>query len=98
VVEGKTSYVFRLSDGRPLKGTDLLTREDWHWRDSPHLPGGRYARLTATSPTYGPVTLVLVAQPGRTRCYLLSRATDLTALRLVRAGAEGAGLSRPFGP
>jgi hypothetical protein len=41
VVEGKTSYVFSLADGRRIKGHDLLTRADWPWHDSGQLPGVR---------------------------------------------------------
>jgi len=59
-VAGKTSSVLHLSDGGRLQGSDLLTREAWRWRDSPQLPGGRYARRTATRPTDGPVTLAAI--------------------------------------
>jgi hypothetical protein len=38
LVEGKTSHVFHLSDGRRVKGHDLLTRAEWPWRESLHLP------------------------------------------------------------
>jgi hypothetical protein len=85
VVEGKTSYVFSLADGRRVKGHDLLTRVDWRWHDSGQLPGVRYARLTAISPTYGLITVVIVDQPGRDRYDLLCPATSLTAPRLIRA-------------
>src|SRR5206468_10684880 len=57
LVEGKSTYVFALSDGRQVKGEDLQQQRDWPWRDSPQVPGMRYARLRATSPTYGAVTL-----------------------------------------
>jgi hypothetical protein len=96
VVEGKTSYVFHLPDGHQLKGRDLLTREEWHWRDSPQLPGARYARLTATSPTYGPVTLVIVDPPGRDRFYLLCRETSLSAPRLIRAWRRRSWIEHAF--
>ena len=36
-------------------------------------------RLTATSPTYGPVTVVIIDEPSQARYYLLCRATRLTA-------------------
>ena len=85
VVEGKRTYVFQLPDGRRVTGQELLTRADWPWRDSLQLPGMRYVRLTATSPTYGPVTLVIVDEPGQERSYLLCQATPLTAPRLIRA-------------
>lgn len=45
----------------------------------------RYARLTATSPTYGLVTLVLVEEPGQERYYLLCLGTTIAAPRLIRA-------------
>lgn len=96
VVEGKTSYVFHRPDGRQLKGTDLLTREEWPWRDSPQLPEGRYARLTATSPTYGPVTLVIVDHPGRDRFYLLCRETSMSAPRLIRAWRRRSWIEHAF--
>jgi hypothetical protein len=85
VVEGKTAYVFQLPDGRRVKGHDVLTRGDWPWHDSAQLPGVRYARLTATSPSYGRVTVVIVDQPGRDRYYLLCRETTMAAPRLIRA-------------
>lgn len=85
VVEGKTSYVFHLPGGRRVKGQELLTREDWAWHDSAQLPGLRYVRLSACSPTYGSVTLVIVEQPGRDRYYLLCQETSMSAPRLIRA-------------
>ena len=65
MVEGKRTYVFQLPDGRRVTGQELLTQADWPWRDSLQLPGMRYVRLTATSPTYGPVTVVIVKEPGQ---------------------------------
>ncbi len=85
VVEGKTSYRFQLSDGRQVKGHDLLSGADWRWRDSPQVPGVRYVRLTATSRTYGQVTLVMVAPHGDERFYVLCRETTIAAPRLLRA-------------
>jgi hypothetical protein len=85
VVEGKSTYVFQLSDGRRVTGHELLTRADWPWRDSLQLPGLQYVRLTATSPTYGLVTVVIVKEPGEACYYLLSQATPLTAPHLIRA-------------
>ena len=41
-----------------MTGQELLHWADWPWRDCLQLPRLRYVRLTATSPTYGPVTLV----------------------------------------
>jgi len=42
-------------------------------------------RLTATSPTYGQITVVIVDEPGQDRYYLLCWATAITAPRLIRA-------------
>jgi hypothetical protein len=84
LVEGKSTYVFLLADGRKVKGHDLVHRPDWPWRDSPWEPQVRYARLTATSPTYGEVTVVIVDQPGQDRYYLFCRATSMSAPWLIR--------------
>ena len=48
LVEGKTTYVFELPDGRQVKGHDLQKPGDWPWRESPQVPGVRYVRLWAT--------------------------------------------------
>jgi len=64
LVEGKRTYVFQLGDGRRATGQDFLQRVDWPWRDSPQEPGVRYARLMATSPTYGRVHGHYRRQPG----------------------------------
>jgi hypothetical protein len=85
LVEGKTSHVFHRPDGQLVKGHDLLSRSDWPWRESLHLPGVRYARLTVSSPTYGVVTGVIVRAPGRERYYLLCRDTTMSAPRVIRA-------------
>jgi DDE superfamily endonuclease len=85
LVEGKRTYVFHLSDGRRVTGHELLSQAHGPWRDSAQLVGTRYIRLTATSPTYGRVTLVLVEQPGGERYYLLCQATAMAAPRLIRA-------------
>ena len=63
LVEGKSTYVFELADGRQVKGSDLQQSGDWPWRDSPQVPGVRYVRLRAASPTYGAVTLIVVRAP-----------------------------------
>ena len=85
VVEGKHTYVFQLPDGRRMTGQELLRWADWPWRDCLQLPRLRYVRLTAISPTYGPVTVVVIDEPSQARYYLLCRATRLTAPRLIRA-------------
>jgi hypothetical protein len=84
LVEGKSPYVFILADGRKVKGHDWVHQPDWPWRDSPWEPRVRYARLTATSPTYGAVTVVIVDEPGQDRYYLFCQATAMTAPWLIR--------------
>jgi hypothetical protein len=84
LVEGKKSYVFALADGRQVKGQDLIEEETWSWRDHPWEPRVRYARLRATSPTYGAVTVVIVDEPSQDRFYLLCVATTLSAPQLIR--------------
>jgi hypothetical protein len=64
LVEGKSIYVFELADGRQVKGSDLQQDRDWPWRSSEQVPGVRYARLRATSPTYGAVILIVVDEVG----------------------------------
>jgi hypothetical protein len=84
LVEGKQSYTFLLADGRKVKGHDLVHHPDWPWRESPWEPRVRYARLTATSPTYGEVTVVIVDEPGQDRFYLLCLETARSAPQLIR--------------
>ena len=96
VVEGKRTYVFQLPDGRRVTGQELLTQADWPWRDSLQLPGMRYARLTATSLTYGPVTLVIVQEPGEAGYYLLCQATPRTAPCLIRAWKRRSWIEHAF--
>ena len=67
-----------------MQGHDLVHQPDWPWRESPWEPQGRYARLTATSPTYGEVTVVIVDQPGPDRSDLFCRATAMSAPWLIR--------------
>jgi hypothetical protein len=85
LVEGKSTYVFALPDGREVKGHDLQKPGDWPWRDSPQVPGVRYARLRATSPTYGAVTLIVVDAHGEEQFYVMCLATTISAPRLIRA-------------
>jgi hypothetical protein len=49
------------------------------------VPRIRDGRLTATSPTDGPVTVVIVDEPGQDRDDLRCWATAITAPRLIRA-------------
>jgi hypothetical protein len=64
LVQGKSSYVFRLPDGRRVTGGDVIHGEQWPWRQSLHAPGCRYARLIAKSQTFGEVTVLIVDEPG----------------------------------
>jgi hypothetical protein len=85
LVAGTSREVFPWSDGRRGTGQALLPWPHWPWRDCLWLPGRRYARVTATSPTSGPVTVVIVETPGEARDALRCHATTLTALRLIQA-------------
>jgi hypothetical protein len=85
LVEGKSTYVFTLAEGRQVKGEDLQQQRDWPWRDSPQVPGVRYARLRATSPTYGAVTLIVVDEHGKDQFYVMCLATAISGPRLIRA-------------
>jgi hypothetical protein len=85
LVEGKSTYVFELLDGRQVKGEDLQQRRDWPWRYSAQVPGARYARLRATSPTYGAVTLIVVDEPREDQCYVMCLNTTISGPRLIRA-------------
>jgi hypothetical protein len=96
LVEGKSRSVFQLSDGRRVTGQDLLTSPPWPWRDCLWLPGMRYARVTAISPPYGPVTVVIVEEPGAERDDLLCHATTLTALRLIQAWKRRSWIAHHF--
>ena len=85
LVEGKSTYVFALADGCQVKGADLQHQREWPWRDSPQIPGVRYVRLRATSPTYGTVTVIIVEEPGKEQCYVMCLDTAISGPRLIRA-------------
>jgi len=85
LVEGKSTYVFALPDGRQVKGSDLQQSGNWPWRDSPQVPGVRYVRLRATSPTYGAVTLIVVSEPREEQFYVMCLDTAISGPRLIRA-------------
>ena len=85
LVEGKSTYVFALADGRQVKGADLQHQREWPWRDSPQIPGVRYVRLRATSPTYGTVTVIIVEEPGKEQFYVMCLDTAISGPRLIRA-------------
>ena len=85
LVEGKASYCFTLANGRQVKGHDLQQHHEWPWRYSEQVPGVRYARLRATSPTYGAVTIIIVKEPSAEQYYVLCLETAISAPRLIRA-------------
>jgi DDE superfamily endonuclease len=85
LVEGKSTYVFTLPDGRQVKGSDLQQSGDWSWRSSPQVPGVCYARLRATSSTYGAVTLIVVSEPREDQFYVMCLDTAISGPRLIRA-------------
>jgi hypothetical protein len=84
LVEGKSTYSFELPDGRQVKGHALQHRA-WPWRHSEQVPGVRYARLRATSPTYGAVTLIVVDAPREEQFYVMCLDTTISGPRLIRA-------------
>ena len=45
----------------------------------------RYARLRATSPTYGAVTIIVVSEPREEQFYVMCLETAISAPRLIRA-------------
>jgi Transposase DDE domain len=85
LVEGKSTYTFALPNGRQVKGHDLQQDRAWPWRHSPQVPEVRYARLRATSPTYGAVTLIVVKERGKEQFYVMCLNTDISGPRLIRA-------------
>jgi hypothetical protein len=85
LVEGKSTYTFALPDGRQVKGHDLQQDRAWPWRLSAQVPGVRYARLRATSPTYGTVTLIVVSEPREEQFYVMCLNTAISGPRLIRA-------------
>jgi hypothetical protein len=85
LVEGKSTYVFALPDGRQVKGHDLQTPGTWSWRHSSQAPGMQYVRLQAISPTYGAVTITIIKEPSADQYYLMCLETAISSPRLIRA-------------
>jgi hypothetical protein len=85
LVEGKTTYVFALPDGRQAKGHALQKPGDWPWHQSVQIPGVHDARLRVTSPTYGVVTIIMVNESGVDQFYVMCLETTISAPRLIRA-------------
>jgi len=84
-VEGQRPDVCRRPAGRRVTGQALLTHGDWPGRDRCQRPGLREARLMATSPTVGSVTVVIVAAPGPQGDARRCQATTRTAPGRIRA-------------
>ena len=84
LVEGKATYCFTLADGRQIKGQDLIAGQGWRWQPHPWEVGVRYVRLRAMSPTYGPVTVIIVDAPGQDQFYLVCLETERSAPQLIR--------------
>jgi hypothetical protein len=63
----------------------LQQDRDWPWRSSEQVPGVRYARLRATSPTYGAVTLIVVYASPEEQFYVMCLDTTISGPRLIRA-------------
>ena len=71
--------------GARSRATTCSSQREWPWRDSPQVPGVRYVRLRATSPTYGAVTIIIVKEPGVEQYYLMCLETAISGPRLIRA-------------
>ena len=93
VVEGQPTAVVPRPDGRRMTAQELRRRADWPWRDGRPRPRLRSGRLTATSPTSGPVPGVVSDEPRPARSDLRGRATRLTAPRVLRAWQRRRGLA-----
>jgi hypothetical protein len=85
LVQGKSTSTFALEDGRKVHGRDVMQDDAWPWQQSLHAPGCRSARLRATSPTSGAVTVIIVEKPGEDRLSLCCLATHIQVTRLLRA-------------
>jgi hypothetical protein len=85
LVEGKSTYSFELPDGRQIKGENLQQHREWPWRHSEQVPSVRYARLRATSPTYGAVIIIIVDEPKDEQFYVMCLDTAISGPRLIRA-------------
>jgi hypothetical protein len=85
LVEGKSTYVFELADGRQVKGHDLQQHHEWAWRHSAQAPSVHYVRLRATSLTYGAVTIIIVKELSAEQYYVMCLETAISGPRLIRA-------------
>jgi len=96
LVEGKASYGFALTDGRQVKGHDLIEGKGWRWQQHPWEAGVRHVRLRATSPTYGQVTVVIIDEPGQDRFSLFGLETERSAPQLIRRWRRRHGMACVF--
>jgi hypothetical protein len=96
LVEGKSTYVFALPDGRQVTGCDLQHQREWPWRHSPQVPSVRYAQLQAISPTYGAVTFIVVDAAGEDQFYVMCLATVISGPRLIRAWKRRSWIEHAF--
>src|SRR5262249_17277806 len=49
LVEGKSTYIFELADGRQVKGSALQQPNEWLWRDSPRPLGSSHCSRGCTA-------------------------------------------------
>jgi hypothetical protein len=89
LVHGKAPSPFSRADGRKVKGADWVDEDqEWPFRQRRNARDCRSARLRATSPTYGAVTVLIVDKPRETRFSRRCFATPLQATRLLRRWAH----------
>jgi hypothetical protein len=74
-----------------MKEQGLLTQANWPRREYLHTPRVRYARVTARSPIYRPVTVVIVEKVDQERFYLVCLQTTILAPRLIHAWSRQSG-------
>lgn len=84
VVEGKASSCCTLGRWAQIKGHDLIEGQGWRWYQHPGAAGVRDVRLRATSPTYGPVTVIIVDAPGQDRFSQRYAETERSAPQCIR--------------
>src|SRR5262244_4003605 len=73
------------SDSKLMRHIATTHQGTWPWRHSEQVPRVRYARLRATSPTYGAVTLIVVSAPREEQFYVMCLDTAISGPRLIRA-------------
>jgi len=89
LVPGKATSPFVLAEGHKVTGADWVEADQaWPCRQRRNAPDGRSARLRATRPTDGAVTVMLADTPGEQRFSLRCCATSLQATRFLRLWAR----------